>query len=142
MLLLSSCGIFRQPTVSVSSTLDYSKYLKDGFYLTESNSVSFTHEPLASVSALQLSGYKIKSSGQKQFRDDAYQTGHSETYTTTTNEYVNATRSEVLEQLVKEAKSKGANGIINLDIDPIVTTTKEGLVSISGYSATGMAIKR
>ena len=142
VLMLSGCSAFRQPAVSLSSALDYSEYQKQGFFLSESNSVNFTYEPVASVSSLQLSGYKAKGSGQKSFNDDAYQTGRSVAYVSTSNEYLTASKSDVLKQLVQAAKDKGANAIINLEIKSIMGVSKTGYSYIQGYSSSGMAIKK
>lgn len=142
LVFMSSCSLLRQPAVLTSGTLDYSEYQKQGFFLSESNSVSFPYEPIASVSALQLSGYKIKQSGTKEFRDDTFQTSYSKDYVSTSNEFEAASKSKVLEELVRSSKVKGANGLINLKIEPVITVTKEGYTKVSGYSGTGMAIKK
>lgn len=142
IVLLSGCAAFRQPAVVSSSALDYSEYQKQGFFLSESNSVNFTYEPIASVSSLQLSGYKTKGTGEKSYTDDAYQSGRSVQYVSTSNEYLNASKSDVLKQLVEAAKAKGANAIINLEIKPVIGISKTGYSYLQGYSSSGMAIKK
>ncbi|RZK63132.1 MAG: hypothetical protein EOO85_31595 [Pedobacter sp.] len=141
-LTISGCSMFRQPVVMVSSAIDYSEYLKQDMFLSESNAVSFQYQPVASVSVVQLSGYEVKQSGQRAYNDDAYQSSQSHVVTTTTNKYIYASKEEVLKQLVKEAKSKNANAIINLEIKPVIVTTPKGYSYLQGYSATGMAIKK
>jgi uncharacterized protein YbjQ (UPF0145 family) len=143
LLFLSSCSVFRQPVVMISTNLDYSEYLKEGMFLSESNAVNFSYEPISSVSALLLSGYAIKSTGEKEFRDDAYQTSQGQAQITiTTNKYISASKEEVLKQIVKEAKSKNANAIINLEIKPVIGVNAKGYSYLQGYSASGMAIKK
>jgi len=133
-VVLSSCTIVRVPSVQVSSALDYQK---SGIFLTESNSVSFNYEPVASLSALQISGYATSDKVNKTFTEDVYGTSFTGPQRTT-NKFIQASREDVLNELCKKAIEKGANGIINLSIKYIPRTTD----TYSGYEATGMAIKK
>ncbi|MGY4385678.1 uncharacterized protein YbjQ (UPF0145 family) [Pedobacter sp. UYP24] len=141
-VLILGCTVRRPPAFISSSALDYTEYQKQGFFLSESNSVSFSYEPIASVSAIQLSGYKVKGSGNKEVNDDAFQTGYVTPYTAVTKEFIKASKEGVLKQLVDEAKSKGANAIINLNFTAKFAVDKEGYSYLQGWSSSGMAIKK
>ncbi|SDG68422.1 hypothetical protein SAMN05421827_109152 [Pedobacter terrae] len=133
---LTSCSV-RLPVVRTSSAIDYSEYAKQGIFLTESNSVNFSYEPIASVSAIHLSGYELSDKGEKKFKDDVLGS-LSGTNVVTTGVFSSATRSSVLAELCKKAHLAGGNGIINLKINFVPATPS----TYSGYEATGMAIKK
>ncbi|RZK18598.1 MAG: heavy metal-binding domain-containing protein, partial [Pedobacter sp.] len=114
-----------------------SDYKKNGMFITESNSVNFNYEPVASVAAMQISGYLPSDKMQKTFTEDVY--GSSSTASPVlSKKFLEASREQVLDELCKKAKQIGANGILNLQIKYIPATTE----SYSGYEASGMAIKK
>ncbi|MDE5800948.1 MAG: hypothetical protein K2H74_08015 [Paramuribaculum sp.] len=136
-LLLFGCAPKISYVESVR-TIDYSKYSRAGIFLTESNSVSFTYEPIGSLNVLVLSGYgktttvtnKVNSNDVI-YGDLTYQ--ESKTKTT---DYITATPEKALDAAMAELKKLRADGIINLHIQYIVNPGREG------YQLTGMAIKR
>ncbi|RQO65068.1 hypothetical protein DBR40_24660 [Pedobacter sp. KBW01] len=87
-----------------------------------------------------MAGYKVSDKPGKSFTDDIYGTSVQQS-PGTTNEYIQAKREIVLEELYKKAIASGANGIINLQIKFISITRDKG-VTDWGYEATGMAIKK
>jgi len=136
--LLTGCAnVLRTPVLQGSDSIDYSKYLNDGFFITEANSVSFTYKPISSVSAYFVSGYEIAMKDGKPVMNTTY-TGYE--YVVTTEKYILAKKEYIIEALVKEAKDKGANGIINLQIkggplfDPVTMKLNDS------YSGSAMAI--
>jgi hypothetical protein len=110
LLLFSGCITYRY--VELTSVIDYSKYTKDGFFLSESNSVNFEYEAFGSVSAVILSGKKFGVGYKVANSDDA------------------------VRAVYEKAKSLGVDGLINLKFD-YSTVDKRTIVSVSG-----MAIKR
>lgn len=123
VLLSSCCGRnFYIKTVS----LDYSKYLKKGFFMTESPSVSFEYEPIASLQSIVYSG-RDKGRSKKKGND----------FYSLENEIRWATHDDGLEAIYQEARQKGANGIINITYTSIYD--KEG--GIDYIIVRGMAIQ-
>jgi uncharacterized protein YbjQ (UPF0145 family) len=134
-----SCSYLRPPAILLSNSLDYSEYQKDGFFITESNSVNFSYNPIGSVSGLNVAGYKIKATSAKVYSDDVFRTENKSSIQTT-SEFIPATQTAVLAEMVKKAKEIGANSIINLNIKYF--SHSDGKTSTSGYEGTGMAVKK
>ncbi|MBK5722784.1 hypothetical protein JGH11_18085 [Dysgonomonas sp. Marseille-P4677] len=109
LLLLSvSCATYNSYTVVV----DYSKYAMEGFFITESNSVSFEYMPVGSV-ITSVTGYIKTPKGNRK-----------------------VTAEDALYNFTEECKAMRANAAINVKI--LVETNKG---AIEGYRITGMAIK-
>lgn len=122
------------------SYIDYESYFKNGFYLTESNSVGFEYIPMGTVNYILMGGYKTSKVEEKtEINPDAKfsvkeKRKKTDTYLLTREEY---SVYEAIDQVVNECKKKGANGIINLRIN-VVT----GDYATTGYTISGMAIKK
>ena len=129
--LLTSCGSIA-PIVTFT---DYSEYSRNGMFLTESNSVNFQYEPIGSVSALMYSQYVpvTENSSKEQRGEDVY---FSSPYGT--RKYQSATVKDVIDLIVHEAQTKGANAIINLKYEYIPATKGQP----SAWFVSGMAIKK
>lgn len=109
MAVLTSCSV---PYIKAIGYIDYTMY-DNGFFVTESNSVSFKYESLGSISALVLSGYQD-------------------------GKYVRAYAQDGVTAIVEKAMGERANGVINLKFYPYTDfTTKQ-----SGFFVTGMAIRK
>ncbi len=119
LTLLTSCGGVSGPKYSViTGSVDYSQYTKSGFFITEANSVSFSYNPIGSVTAVVTSG----NDGGK---------------------FVEANYEDALYYLHSKAKEIGGNGIINLKFEFIPSRNLQyGVVTMSQVVATGMAIRR
>lgn len=121
-----------------SSGIDYKEYADVGFYITESNSVSFEYTPISSLVANVKSGYVNQISSRI----------NSKVKITTSEQnsgYIMASAEVVLEELYQEAIKLGANGIINLKIvaSEVDGVSDKGLaIPLPTYSASGMAIMR
>lgn len=137
-LIFASCSS-KMVAVQSSSALDYTKFEKDGLFLTESNSVSFNYQAIASISALNLSGFKKAADARKQAAKDYF--SDIETDVKLSANWFNATREGVLIDLCKKAKEQGANGIINIKITYISIPFDKD-TNQTGYEASGMAIKK
>lgn len=144
-LLLSGCVTMQKRAyTSYCATFDFTEFTKQGFFITESNSVSFNYEPIGSISGVVISGYEVlgkESQGGSKTQDDVYY--REKTEKVKYGEYMLADFRDALFEIVEAAKELGANGIINLDV-----SYQSGTVDINGneitpssYSASGMAIK-
>lgn len=115
ILLLTSCS--PKSYMVEAQYLDYSMYSANRIFITESNSVNFEYSPLGTIKINIYSGTVPH-----------------------TNHWLDAKPQTGIRQLVDKAISVGANGIINLRIEPF--TTVIGDEPRSGLSVSGMAIKR
>lgn len=141
MFSCSTIGKF--PYVQEASIMDYSQYEKKGFFITEANSVSFEYEAVGSVSAKVESGFEVIGGKKiKAIGDDIYQKQMATKTKVSYGEFVAATPNQALDLLYKKAVENNANGIINLKISPITQYTQAYGNIVTGYFATGMAIKR
>lgn len=150
--LLTGCSIIPKTMyVGSVSIVDYSPYSDEGFFITESNSVSFDYQPVSSVTAVFRSGYAsveiVEKENQKpksKQTDDVY-SGRIASGRIKTGDFVEATPQSALEELYRKSVEIGANGIINLKISTFTEGGVDNLgkpVTLIGYSASGMAIKR
>jgi len=98
-----------------SSILKYNEY--GDFFLSESNSVSFSYQPIGSVTSNVKTGYEGK-------------------------RYIIANAEDALYVLCQEARKNGADGIINLKFTYNWVKLKTGETALSDVSASGMAIRR
>jgi len=114
-----------------SGGVDFTNLTKDGFFITESNSVSFSYKPIGSIYSECSSGNLQKRYKKEQPDEYSRKTGFSDTFWRTAN------YPDALYQLKKEAVKRGADGIINLTYSK--KFDKNGAaVSLSMF---GMAIK-
>jgi len=138
VVMLASCSTYT-PMVNF---IDYSGYIDQGMFLTESNSVSFDYQPVGSINVLLYSGFAktnqqpapTETKKEKVLSDGVYYSGNS---AQSKGNYQTATIQEALRIAVQEAKSKGANGIINLSFEYVPYIKG----SPSGWYVSGMAIK-
>lgn len=138
-LFLSSC-ITKFPYQKESYVINYSHLSENGFFITESNSVSFNYTPLGSVTSIVTDGYEVLSHEKKTYPQNAYPDIVKDVYKY--GKYKIADINDALDILYSETKKLGGNGIINLKITYNTTSkTKDGL-SINNYVVTGMAIKK
>lgn len=110
-LVLTSCLGYKYASYSI--VLDYRPYTSNGFFLSESNSVSFDYFPIGSVVSNSLSG-------------------------TTKDGYKRAKPEDALKEFVRQCISIQSNGAVNLKAKAIFDDKNK---SIIGYEVTGMAIK-
>lgn len=141
-LLLFSCGPIKYPYRQYSSAIDFSDVTRSGFFITESNSVSFPYDPIGSVSAVAESGYEVIKGAKEQTQDDIY--SFDELSKMKFGKYKFAQPEDVISELISSAKELGANGIINLKITytPATYANNGIIISPSSYVASGMAIKK
>ena len=144
-LLLSACATMpKRAYTSYSASFDFTEFTNDGFFITESNSVSFDYDPIGSISGVVTSGYEVlgkEKQGASKMGDDVY--AKEKTEKVKYGEYKYADFRNVLFEIVESAKKMGANGIINLDVtySPGTNDMYGNEVVPSSYTASGMAIK-
>lgn len=143
VFLLSSCGV-KIPYKQYSTFVDYTQYTNQGFFISESNSISFDYEPIGSVRSFVESGYEVlKNNNSNKETTNTHTYSYDELSKMKFGKYVYASPDAAISELVSKAKEIGANGIINLDVGYIpATTDKNGnVISASSYIVSGMAIK-
>lgn len=137
VLTLTSCSTYKIPYDVQSYYTDYSVYAKKGFFITESNSVSFEYTPVGSLIVEVSSGYDNNvsaSSSQK-----SYSTAKSKS----SKKWRYANVNEALNILYEDALYMRANGIINLQIKIVPAVyNKDVMVSSDRIIISGMAIKK
>lgn len=101
MLILCSCASNKY--MQTTYWADYSKYSKEGFTISPSSS-GFTYESIGELEIVFKCGVK-----------DGYTDPNIKTYTSHMF-YPNI--DYIVKEAVKEAKSKGANAILNFKIEP------------------------
>lgn len=136
ILVMASCST-KYPVVRESSIIDYSSFEKEGFFLSESNSVNFPYAAIGSVSALVLDGWEVTGIIKENRFSDEIVSGDRTKY----GMFIRATPNDVLNELYNRATQKDANGIINLSIEPMTKEIK-GRGIVKGFYAKGMAIKK
>lgn len=144
--LMVGCGsIPKQTYEHTVSVLDYSEYTKQGFFLTESNSVSFDYEALGSVSVVIKSGYEVLNvSKRDSSNDDIYHSSRSGSDKVKYGTFQYAHADDALKSLCDKAIELRGNGVINIQTTyhPAVYDGNGILVSPSSVVVTGMAIRK
>lgn len=123
-LFICSCSTISPLAVERVDVLDYSEYNQNGFFITESNSVSFAYSPVGSIAVSLYAG----EGGKWNYIDGVMHRDSGIPHP-----------SKGLKLAVAAAKQKGANAIINLKISP--STINVTGVPQSGFVLSGMAIK-
>lgn len=114
-ILMSSCAMLPSPS-SYMGIIDYSPLIKNGIYVTESNSVNFKYTPIGSVISEDIAGYE---NGQ----------------------YVRPNIEDAFDKIKNKMKELDANGIINLKITN--STYYDGFykMNLPMLTISGMAIR-
>ena len=80
---------------------------------------------------------------EKEYIDDAvYSSDPSIKSKVNYGKYIKATPDKAIEELYNRAVEHDANGIIGLSITPIMESTQQYGTVVTGYFASGMAIRR
>lgn len=139
LLFATSCTTYKIPYRRYSDAIDFSAYAQKGFFITESNSVNFSYDPVGSISAVVSSGYEVLNSEKSKSNDDVYGAFQKIKY----GKMIDASVNDALDELYNSARRLGADGIINFRSDYIPATFQKGvLVSPDSYIVSGMAIRR
>lgn len=138
--ILVSCSARKLYTVE-SEVVDYTAYTSRGFFMTEASAVSFDYDAVGSILARVESGYIVNVTAQKRTTKDKIHGVNKEGVVSMYDGYKNATVYDALDEIYVKAKASGADGIINLKTEPIITY-KNDIPSITGYVVRGMVIKK
>lgn len=138
--LITSCSTYKVMYQASSVCIDYSTYSEKGFFITESNSVSFDYIPLGSLFVEISSGYEKRLEKNKKYLDiDGHEKSKSEI---SVGNWINATSKIALDSLYNKSLSLKANGIINLQAKFLPATYYNNImVTGDKIIVTGMAIK-
>lgn len=123
--------------IKETNVIDYKRYFKKGFFLTESNSVNFDYSPIASVSTTVKGSVKVESAPKSNKRQEDQGLFGARINSNNTKTNAKYTIHDAIDELVIKSHSLGANGIINFTIT--YTYDKE---YGRGYIVSGMAIRR
>jgi hypothetical protein len=137
--MLTGCVTTKLPEpYSYSSIIDYSALTEQGYFVTESNSVSFEYQGIGSVFATSVGGWTKKTTTKKRTDHDSGMYYSATESTTTKYYYVHPDINEAFNKLSRKLKELNADGIINLRFE----FYGNGQDSQSKIAVTGMAIKR
>lgn len=128
IIIATSCITTSKYTV-YTGMVDFKKYNDKGFFITQSNSVSFNYEPIGYIATIVYSGMdENKHSTQKKTSLAGPNMGKFHT----------ASNEDAFNELYEKCLEEGANGIINVDF----STAKDQQGNIVSVQVSGMAIKR
>lgn len=115
--LLSSCktvtGSFDIYTEK-TTFLDFSKYLKDGFYIHTLTNMNFVYDNVGVVNVSIREGL-VRVDGKPINRSYEEGTAEHKEFVASTKERKTASVYDALDILVKECQKRGANGVIGLN---------------------------
>jgi hypothetical protein len=139
--LITSCSTYKVIYNASSGCIDYSTYTEKGFFITESNSVSFDYKTMGSLYVEISYGYEKLSEKSKTYVD-VNGIKKTKTYIKTGN-WINATSKIALDSMYNKSLSLNANGIINLQTKYFPATFNNNNIMVTGDKIiiTGMAIK-
>ncbi len=140
MLLFSSCASY--PKYETFDTyIDFEKYSQVGFFLSiDDYNHSYMPKGLLSVSCYSGVQKTEVSKPKDMFNDDLYYSSSSKFK----KEFRTCRVEELLDEIVNEARSKGADGLVNVKIVNTSRMVKEGNKKMKqpGLLITGFAIKK
>ena len=146
-VVMSSCSykVHRNDFKEYTHFLDYSEYTQRGFFITESNTAPFDYVGIGSVEISQYDGDvrdKQNASEKANIREVEYDAIYGLAGTKKGKAtFVEATYESSLQSVYEFAKSKGADGIICLELSPILNNDPKYTYQ-TGVRISGMLIKR
>lgn len=138
ILGLSSCLSvpFPKPKHFVA-VIDYTELTSKGFFVTESNSVSFPYQPVGSILVEEIGGWRTK-------RNLASGIEYNDLYVETTGDgrYLDPNTKIAMIRIGDELKKIGATGIINLKMSRVRERDVISGFMVEKIIISGMAIKK
>ena len=135
-MALTSCVSVPKFT-QVAYALDYQKAGKGRVFITESNSVNFDYEPIASLVVVEEEGKSVsKVEIAEEKGDEVY--GPQSTIKVKTKGWRDANLYSALEFAVEQCEKMGGDGIINLRNRTITNSVGH----VTSVEVTGMVIRR
>jgi hypothetical protein len=139
IIILTACSTLKK-YVQYSALVDFSVYSDKGMLMTTGD-FSSTYKPIGIIESTCYDGYILKEGIRKkqpnpetELRDDLYSPAQSGDRLKDYN-FKKCTLNELLDKMYADAKGKGANGIIKIDIQSTSFNEQPGIRII------GMAIK-
>ena len=130
-VISQSCSTSKSTYQEYMTVLDYTPYVEQGFFITESNSVSFDYNPISTIYVV-TTGSESKKDMEWYYDKGVMRQRDARI----------ASPENALKKAVEEAKSRGGNGLINLKINPTFSQASNGGSYINGYSPSAMIINR
>jgi len=140
LILMTSCAVYLDKYSQSSVLVDFSSYFNKGIYMTTGDYHS-NYVPIGIIETICYNGYKLKdgiknapvNKNQNQ-RDNLYYSNETGDKIKDFN-FKRCTLNDLLDNMYSDAKEKGANGIIKIEIQQIKSNNQSGIRII------GMAIK-
>lgn len=141
LLGLVACQSLPEPKSNMV-VVDYTTLTNQGIFVTESNSVNFSYEPIGSISIDELGGWVRKENKKRMtnVREDYYY--NSSNLIAGKQVYQAPDMNNMFNKLAAQLHELGANGIINLKITQTFEYQKEIKQFIHRVTISGMAIKK
>lgn len=136
---LSSCSV-KIPYVQEAYFTDYRIFMEKGFFITESDAVSFDYDAVGSMAIEQRAGHELILKKGDNF-DSTYSSGLLEKKW---GKYKNVSLEGAMDYFYSEAKKKGADGTIKFKVETIFEGRTSGGMVVNtpvGYTISGMLIK-
>lgn len=141
LLIVTSCTAPTKTSYRKTFVIDYSRYNKQGFYITESNSVSFDYEPIGSViTVLKGLDNLTQVEVHNEYSDtDAQLSVRTNRVPKTKTKSIKEeyTIYDAIDEFASQCKQIGSNGVIRFRIK-YISDSYFG----DGYEISGMAIKK
>lgn len=139
-IFLTGCSVYLDKYSQSTSLIDFSNYFNKGVYMSTGD-FHATYAPTGIIEATCYDGYKLKD-GVKKAPPSNTQNQRDELYDTSISsdkmkdyDFKKCSINDLLDSMFLIAKENGANGIINIEIQPIRSTNQ------SGIRIVGMGIK-
>nr|DAY43987.1 MAG TPA: Selenium binding protein [Caudoviricetes sp.] len=138
LFVFTSCAVYMPTPKSFVEIVDYSTLTKQGIFVTESNSVNFSYEPIGSIVAEETGGWSRKDdrSNIRESKDDYYVGSMSKKV------YRAPDVQMAFANLASRLHEIDANGVINLKIASTMEFDQASKLSVQKITVTGMAIRK
>lgn len=135
---LTSCSV-KIPYVQETYFTDYRSFMDKGFFITESDAVSFDYDAIGSMSIEQRSGHEFTVKKGDNFYSEYYSQVEQKW-----GKFKKASLEEAMNYFYEEAKDKGADGTIKFKVETIFEEKQSYGIMVKtpiGYIISGMLIK-
>ena len=147
IVILSGCVVLDKFSTSVSN-IDLTQFEKEGIFVTTGD--YFQNYKSISILAVQCydgfypkEGIKVKKTdnADRQYEDNIYASTSSEFDKTKNYNYKSCELEDMFSEIINQAKQKGANGIIKLEIRSISKQGANPKTMQNGIEIVGLAVK-
>lgn len=137
-VLFTGCSV-KRPFMNMVYFTDYRPFLEKGFFISESDAVSFDYDAIGHTEIILTSGYEPTFGLSP---NEKPKVGLLEKKVK--GNYIHVTLEGAMNNFYEKAAAKGANGALKLHIEPItIESIKDGMPALEhiGYKMSGMLIK-